>query len=635
MTSSFYNGITGIKSFQSGIDIWGDNIANINTPGFKENIPEFETLFADTLTSTTASDIGLGSTLSSTAINLQEGSLINTDNPFDLAIGGKGWFKVQNGNNEFYTKNGSFTRDANGFLTDENGNYLMVANANNLKVGEKGYYIDQTINTDNLVKNSSLSPISLPDNIILPAVPTSEIKLSANLNNSDTLLNPSNATSDLYFSALYNKNGENLNMTDGQSIVYNVGNVNYNQGIFSDEICINDDKIDGEDINYDFNVNGTHIQITLPDGSKKEDIINALANKLKENNISYDTTSNSIIIKSQNNLIIKSNNDLVNNAAGAKLIYKNDPQNLYEFNTMDSLKDILGSLLNNVYPNSSINIENGQFIVNNNELNQIIHTSFEKTDNTNNLFFDNIYSLGNDVLPQTTAKSASFTANTQSFGGDLIDKDGNKDTFSIQFTKKEVLNNQTIWKANIQIKNGENLINELNQDFTFDNKGNLISPTSIKISSPQQVTLTPNITSYSKIETHSHSYSYSQNGILQGSLTKYQVDNNGNIIALFSNGQESKLATIPIFHFQNPQGLESIGSNLFKETSNSNKAFLYENKGNYISGSVIKSNTLETSNVNFSEAMTELIINQKAYGAAAKAITTSDQMIQKAINMKS
>ena len=632
MTSSFYNGISGVKSFQNGIDIWGDNIANINTPGFKENIPEFETLFADTLTSSTSSDIGLGSTFSSSSIDLQEGSLINTDNPFDLAIGGKGWFKVQNGNNEFYTKNGSFTRDANGFLTDENGNYLMVANANNIKKGPNGYYIDQTINTNNLIKTASLSNISLPNNITLPAVPTSEITLSANLNNSDTLLNPSNATSDLYFSALYNQNGENLHMSDGDSIAYTLGNITYNKSIFSDEICINDDKTDGEDVNYDFSVNGTPIQITLPDGSSKEDIINALANKLRENNIDYETTSNSIIIKSQNHLIIKSNNNLVSNSAGAELVYKNNAQTPYEFNSMDSLKNILGTMLNNVYPNASINLENGQFVINNNDSNVVIESSFKKTDNTNDLFFENIYSLGNEILPNTTAKSSTFTANIQTFGGNLYDKEGNKDTLSIQFAKKETINNQTIWKANIQIKNADNIITQQNETFTFDSQGNLISPTSITFTSPQNITLLTKLTSYSKVD--NSSYSYTQNGIEKGYLKNYDIDETGNIFATFSNGKATKLATIPIFHFQNPQGLESVGSNLFKETSNSNKATLYEINGNYIPGGIVKSNTLESSNVNFSQAMTELIITQKAFSAAAKAITTSDQMIQKAINMK-
>jgi len=634
MTTSFYDSISGIKTFQNGINIWGNNIANINTPAFKENIPEFETLFSDAISnSPISSDIGFGSALSASAMNLQQGSLQHTDNLFDLAIGGKGWFKVQNGKNEFYTKNGSFTRDANGYLTDQNGNYLIVANANNLKEEANGYYIDQNINTDDLTKTGIMSPISLPKNVILPAIPTNKITLSANLNNSDKLLTPSNATGNLYFSALYNQDGENLQMLNGQSIAYTLGNIKYNQGTFSDEICINNEKTDGNNINYSFSVNDTPIQVTLPQGSTKQEIINALANELKKNNINYETTDNSIIIKSLNKLIIKSNNNLVNNAAGATLVYQNNAKNLYEFNSLDSFKNILQTMVNSVYPNSaSLSLENGKVVIKNNTAKTTIQSHFEKTNNTNELFFNNISSAGNTILPQTTAKSSTFTANIQNLGGNLYDKNGNKDTLSIQFAKKETLNNQSIWEATIQIKNNDKLLNQQIQDFTFDSKGNLISPKSIKLSSPQNIILTPNITAYSKID--NFSYSYKQNGTAQGFLKNYNIDENGNILALFSNGKSSKLATIPIFHFQNPQGLESIGGNLFKETSNSNKSFLYENNGNYIPGSKILSNTLETSNVNFSQAMTELIINQKAFGAAAKAITTSNQMIKKAIDMK-
>ena len=634
MNASFYNGISGIKSFQNGIDIWGNNIANINTPAFKENNPEFETIFSDTISnSPISSDIGLGSTLSSSAMNLQQGSLQHTDNPFDLAIGGKGWFKVQNGKNEFYTKNGSFSRDADGYLTDENGDYLIAANANNLKKEQNGYYIDQNINTDDLTKTGTMSPVSLPKNVILPAVPTSKINLSANLNNADNLINPSNATGNLYFSALYNQDGENMHMVDGQSIAYTLGNVKYNQGTFSDEICISNDKVDGKNVKYDFTVNGKHIQTTLPDGSSKTDIINALADELKKNNINYETTDNSIIIKSQNYLTINSNNNLINNAAGATLVYKNNIKNPYEFNSLDSFKNILQTMIDSVYPNTaSVTLQEGKISIDNNDIKNTIQSSFSKTNDTNNLFFDNISSAGNRILPGTTAKSSVFKANIQNFGGKLYDKNGNKDILSIQFAKKETLNNQSIWEATINVKNADKTINTQTQDFTFDSEGNLISPKSIKLTSPQNIILTPDITAYSKID--NFSYSYTQNGIAQGFLKNYDIDENGNIFALFSNGKSSKLATIPLFHFQNPQGLESIGANLFKETSNSNKAFLYENNNNYIPGSKILSNTLETSNVNFSQAMTELIIMQKAYSAAAKAVTTSDQMIKKAINMK-
>ena len=634
MTTSFYNGISGVKSFQSGIDIWGNNIANINTTAFKESTPEFSTLFSEAISSSPiSSDIGLGSTLSSSAINLQQGSLIKTDNPFDLAIGGKGWFKVQNGKNEFYTKDGAFSRDANGYLTDANGNYLVVANADNLKKGEKGYYIDQSINTDDLIKTGKMAAVSLPENVILPAVPTTEIKLNANLNNSDKLLNPSAATGSLYFSALYNQDGESMHMVDNQSIAYTLGNIQYNKGTFSDEICISDDKLDGKDVTYDFSVNNIPIKVTLPDGSKKEDIIKSISDELKKNKINYETTNNSIIIKSLNKLVIKSNNNLVNNVAGAKLIYKNDAKNPYEFNSMDSLKKILQTMVDTVYPDTAtVTLENGKIVIKNNSTKDTIQSSFAKTDNTNELFFNNIAAVGNTILPGTAAKSSKFTANIQNFSGKLYDKDGNKDTLSMQFAKKEILNGQSIWETTIQIKNGDKTISKQTQDFIFDSSGNLISTKSITISKPQNITLTPNLTAYSKID--SSSYSYTQNGIAQGILKHYDIDEDGNILASFSNGKSSKLATIPLFHFQNPQGLESIGNNLFMETDNSNKAFLYTKNGDYIPGSRVLSNTLETSNVNFSQAMTELIINQKAFGAAAKAITTSDQMIQKAINMK-
>ena len=74
---------------------------------------------------------------------------------------------------------------------------------------------------------------------------------------------------------------------------------------------------------------------------------------------------------------------------------------------------------------------------------------------------------------------------------------------------------------------------------------------------------------------------------------------------------------------------------MFVPTDNSNIAFLYKNKdGKLFNNTKIISNAIEQSNVDLSTAMTELIVTQKAFSAAAKTVTTSDQMIQKAIDMK-
>jgi len=125
------------------------------------------------------------------------------------------------------------------------------------------------------------------------------------------------------------------------------------------------------------------------------------------------------------------------------------------------------------------------------------------------------------------------------------------------------------------------------------------------------------------------------NGYIAGELSDYVVGDNGYIYANFSNGKSTAIAKIPIFHFQNDQGLEKKGSNYFQNTSNSGQAFFYTDvNGNVIETSKIHSYMLESSNVELSTALTEMIVIQKAFEANAKSITTSDQMIQKAINMK-
>ena len=90
-----------------------------------------------------------------------------------------------------------------------------------------------------------------------------------------------------------------------------------------------------------------------------------------------------------------------------------------------------------------------------------------------------------------------------------------------------------------------------------------------------------------------------------------------------------------IYHFQNDQGLHKVTPTIYEPTPNSGEPKFYKDKnGNIIEESKILSKTLETSNVQLSESLTRLIVMQKAFDANAKSITTSDQMIQKAINMK-
>ena len=109
----------------------------------------------------------------------------------------------------------------------------------------------------------------------------------------------------------------------------------------------------------------------------------------------------------------------------------------------------------------------------------------------------------------------------------------------------------------------------------------------------------------------------------------------GEIIATFDNARTAVIAQMAVYHFVNDQGLMRIGDSQFMESANSGQPqFWVDSDGNTVTGASINSNMLEGSNVQGSIALTDLIIYQRAYEGNAKAITTSDELIKNAINMK-
>lgn len=111
------------------------------------------------------------------------------------------------------------------------------------------------------------------------------------------------------------------------------------------------------------------------------------------------------------------------------------------------------------------------------------------------------------------------------------------------------------------------------------------------------------------------------------------IDSSG-LVSYFDNGEFVYLADpIALVQFPNNQGLESVGGNFYKETTASG-APLYENDGDVSTYSRVMQSCLEMSNVNVAEEMVNLIVAQRAYELNSKAITTSDDMLQTANNLK-
>ncbi|MDH4364569.1 MAG: flagellar hook protein FlgE [Acidimicrobiia bacterium] len=139
MIRSMYAAVSGLRSHQTMMDVVGNNIANVNTTGFKRSEALFQDVLSQTIhgagTPTTAlggtnpAQVGLGVMVSAIAQNLSQGSLQVTNRDLDLAIQGDGFFVVDQGGEQMFTRAGSFFLDANGRLVNSDGGLIQGWNA--------------------------------------------------------------------------------------------------------------------------------------------------------------------------------------------------------------------------------------------------------------------------------------------------------------------------------------------------------------------------------------------------------------------------------------------------------------------------------------------------------------------------
>ena len=145
---SLYSGVTGLTTHQTRMDVIGNNIANVNTYGFKSSRTTFKDIYYQTVKSPAAgtdtfagnnpTEVGYGVQLGSIDKNMSRSSFAGTDRTFDLAISGEGFFIVgkpeanggQGGGNNgmrdiTYTRNGNFTLDSTGNLVNANNKFVL------------------------------------------------------------------------------------------------------------------------------------------------------------------------------------------------------------------------------------------------------------------------------------------------------------------------------------------------------------------------------------------------------------------------------------------------------------------------------------------------------------------------------
>ena len=194
MNTTLYNGYSGIKTHQFGLDSTANNIANINTTGYRANLPEFKSLFSTALnlanpTSPVKSDMNYGSTKASNAISNNDGTYKESDEEFSVAYAGKGWFVVGDNENTnfkgdvqkgvYFTRDGSFSRDAEGYVVNSAGYYMLGVDLGKIK---DGVFISDSANDEENLAVGEIKPLQIPQDLHYGPTETTSVALAVNLN---------------------------------------------------------------------------------------------------------------------------------------------------------------------------------------------------------------------------------------------------------------------------------------------------------------------------------------------------------------------------------------------------------------------------------------------------------------------
>lgn len=683
MMRSLFSGVAGLKTHQTRMDVIGNNIANVNTTAYKSQSMVFSDLLyqqtqaatgANTATGrggTNPRQIGLGSKTAaiSTAITRQ-GSAQSTNNPFDIMITGESFFIVNNGTQNFFTRDGSFTIDGAGNLVMASTGYKVM-----------GWQYDETTGDIRPDVVSALQVMNR-DNLTVGAEATTRAYASGILDKNDTQANsPGGRIMTLRFydnlgyeytaklsihrdgaEGKYRVRLDDIIDTDAVSLVKKYGLENINQiasfgGNSTDIVTAVYSPAENAKVTPVFDANGNAttantFTVTFPISEVLDIGNNALLKAAGDKNIKLVTpadgdatvvdgtttyTVNTSLTLSKNDLeadpynLIYYNGDYwtVGDPDAAdpadKVSKKLDPANLADWG--DALKAMKG--LENVTLNT-INVgADGSVTLDINAECKALTVATRNGDN-----FEASYTDEKDIL--------KYVYNVE-------DKDGT--TYALDYVGPD-------GRAQITattIKSGFPLEYDTdNGDFIYiGTQGSDSATLTFNASASTLTGDTISLTHFSNIDIDFSSTTMLNNGKVStigadpgagddantgigrkyGELIGIEVGQDGKITASYDNGISKLLGQIAVANFANASGLAKAGNNLYSATMNSGE---FDGTGSDITsdGGSMESGVLEMSNVDLSSEFTEMITTQRGFQANSRIITTSDSMLEELVNLK-
>lgn len=767
MVGSLYHGISGVVTHQYGIDNTSNNIANINTNGYRANMMEFHSLFSRPMdfvnaNSPISNDYNYGVTVGANAINANDGTYVSSEGQFNVAYSGRGWFTVglnsggswdvlnPNYTNDqviAFTRDGSFSRDSEGFLVNTSGYYMYGINLG--KIAADGQFTaSNSLEADYAgLAGSNLEPIRIPANLFYQPTITTQVNIAMNLNRTqnfkgigDGLLDDRGEFSmEKFWNQDINTFGTN-----------NVNNKNGTSGI---------DAKNYRDINFSINRNGTTENYSFIYGQdftafgELSDLIFqntglTLNLKLDSNGNPADCTLNlanfgmddvklSISGKLAEKLGLKANGNDLKTAMNSRLKEYN-PDWTYESEELVLLNGVIFKKLTDNAPAEDedpfTDTANWEIFDTGRVAKYDAQKAEEYKEGDVINYEGKIYRRSAEELEKEVDEDGNETilAPNENAGWEEVSdnvkgsietyqqgKDYKKDSIVLQngYIYQKVGDGNTDpsfsspdWKIVVNgglstnalgvptYQTNTEIYNESGDKFLLKNEFVLIQQPdntqnppalerwevqsaiwdkdgNVMISDAKTITEitfnpdgTPNITPFNmpflqgnlqvdlgnsgdgKV---SSNFAYadsslkgeSQDGAAAGNLKDITINDDGVIFVHFSNNRMEPIGRFGLATFVNDQGLKKMGANMFSMAPQIQDGQVYVASGAPILSwedgglaglkyGTIMDHMLEMSNTNTTTALTDLIIYQRGYQMNAKAITTSDQLMQEAIGLK-
>ncbi len=575
LSSSLFSGISGLNTLGNAMTVIGDNIANVNTVGFKSSRVTFQDVMSQTVATTAGSaQVGCGTSLADICSSFAQGTFESTGSTTDLAIGGEGFFVVRDPNNvehEYYTRSGEFRFDKDGNFINPAG-YIV-----------RGWELDQDTGedtgsiTDVKLQSFTSSPKETDLVTAITNLDADAISKSAVLGNvwdgADS--NGIYIGNDEYEYQTTIKVYDSLGATHDVTIYYDKGDTTS-----SYEYIVTCNP--GEDKRTDIDSNQSGVGML----GKGTITFNAASGAIFDIDFSaFDPTNTTTEIGTP---VVTQYGPTTPVASGA---YTGASTLTYTFTV-----------------NTAGNIGAG--------------ASMDWTDGTNN---------GTIVL-DGAPQAVGLLGLQVDFGvaGEALVAG---DTFTVACYGDNDVHNSNCWVPKSEPADLSNGYFTFNADFiggaNTDMDVEIDFGSFYNTTNSSWVNGSLSTTQYSSASTTTFQ---SANGYGAGDLQTLSVAANGMITGQYSNGQVIPLYRVALAKFQNIQGLHKEGGNLFSETRHSGDPITSKPGTNGLG--VISPNSLEQSNVDIANEFVKMIITQRGFQANSKIITVTDQMLAELIQLK-